>query len=127
MPSSLHKEMVPHKWQHSGQSNQLEKWLGLSGIFASNGFVQVFVRDSGIGIQKENQPRLFRLFGSHSNVMNKSSTDGIGFGLVISKMIVKQFEGNIKFKSEPDVGSEFMFSFKIAQEDEEMPIDPSRL
>ena len=50
--------------------------------------------------------------------MNKSSTEGIGFGLVISKMIVKKFDGEINFKSKPKEGSEFVFSFAIGKQDE---------
>ena len=38
--------------------------------------------------------------------------------MVISEQIVKQFGGDINFKSEFNVGSEFWFSFKL----EDMPI-----
>ena len=54
--------------------------------------------------------------------MNKSNTEGIGFGLVISKMIVQKFDGSIGFKSEPDLGSEFVFSFAIKEKsDKSLP------
>ena len=48
--------------------------------------VKIYVEDSGIGIKKENQDKLFHLFGS---IKEKDlNTNGIGLGLVISKKIV---------------------------------------
>lgn len=39
------------------------------------------------------------MFGSVNNVKRKFNTQGIGLGLVISKMIVQKFGGHIEFKS----------------------------
>ena len=49
-------------------------------------FLSIAVRDTGIGISKENQSKLFQLFGflSDSVQMNKQ---GVGLGLVIAKQI----------------------------------------
>ena len=44
------------------------------------------------------------------------NTKGIGLGLVISEQIVKQFNGDISFESELDVGSTFTFKFKLDEE-----------
>ena len=41
------------------------------------------------------------------------NTKGIGLGLCISKMIVKKFDGNLDFKSDVGVGSNFFFTFEI--------------
>ena len=38
--------------------------------------------------------------------------NGIGLGLVISKMIVKKFDGNINFISEYEKGTTFYFTFR---------------
>ena len=48
--------------------------------------------DSGIGIKKPDQKKLFRLFGFLSDTQNVNA-DGIGLGLYISKKIVEQFGG----------------------------------
>lgn len=68
--------------------------------------------DSGIGIDKKDHDKLFKLFGfvSDSKQMN---TKGIGLGLVIAKLIVEQFNGEITFESEKDKGSNFTFTFKL--------------
>jgi hypothetical protein len=43
--------------------------------------------------------------------------NGIGLGLVISENIVKQFNGEISFESEPRVGSTFTFTFLLDEDD----------
>ena len=55
--------------------------------------------DSGIGIEDRNQSKLFKLFGSIKDEKKKINTQGIGLGLVISKMIVHKFNGTIDFIS----------------------------
>lgn len=50
--------------------------------------VKIYVIDSGIGIQTENHGKLFQLFGSYKDAKRHINTNGIGLGLVISKMIV---------------------------------------
>ena len=41
------------------------------------------------------------------------NTSGVGLGLVISRQITRQFEGDITFESQQGKGSEFTFSFKL--------------
>ena len=55
--------------------------------------------DNGIGIKKEDQHKLFKLF-SLVDDGTKVNTSGIGLGLVISKLIVEKFNGQINFDSE---------------------------
>jgi CheY-like chemotaxis protein len=67
------------------------------------------VRDSGIGINLEQQGRLF-----HSFQQAESSTSrkfgGTGLGLAISKQIVEMMGGKIWIESEPGKGSTFAFT-----------------
>lgn len=49
--------------------------------------LQLKVKDTGIGISKQNQKNLFQLFGMVQE-SRKMNTNGIGLGLVISKQIV---------------------------------------
>jgi len=68
--------------------------------------VKVSVIDSGAGIKSKNKHKLFKL-GT-----DKLSTQGIGIGLVICKLIVKKFGGTIDFASKSKKGSCFQFTFK---------------
>lgn len=47
------------------------------------------------------------------------NTKGIGLGLVISEQIVKQFNGEMGFESEQNVGSTFRFSFMLENDFDE--------
>jgi hypothetical protein len=78
-------------------------------------YLEISVIDSGIGIDKKDHGKLFKLFGfvSDSEHMN---TKGIGLGLMIADQIVKQYNGSITFDSELEKGSTFTFKFMLSEE-----------
>jgi len=59
----------------------------------------ISVTDDGFGIKEKNKDKLFKLFGSIKNEKKKINTQGIGLGLLISKLIVEKFNGKIDFIS----------------------------
>jgi signal transduction histidine kinase len=75
--------------------------------------LRVSVTDNGLGIKEENKSKLFNLFTSFKDVDRQINTDGIGLGLVISKLIVQKFNGCIDFFSEYQKGSTFFFTFEL--------------
>ena len=79
--------------------------------------VRVSVVDTGIGIKKKDQSRLFEMFGSIKDEKKKVNVQGVGLGLVICKLIVNKFDGEIDFISEHKKGSTFFFTFEIDQPD----------
>lgn len=64
----------------------------------------IIVRDHGVGINPEDQHRVFEQFERATGVNN---TNGIGLGLYISNSIIKAHGGEIKLKSEIGKGAEF--------------------
>ena len=68
-----------------------------------------------MGIKDEDQQKLFKLFG-FLKAGQKRNKNGVGLGLVISKMIVEQYEGIIGLESEFGVGSNFFFKIKLGAE-----------
>ena len=52
----------------------------------SDSEIRVSVSDTGRGIKKNDQDKLFKLFGATEN--DRVSTKGIGFGLMVSKLLV---------------------------------------
>ncbi len=64
------------------------------------------VRDSGIGIPKSDQPRIFSKVFRASNAM-KEVPDGTGLGLYIVKKAVQVLRGRVTFKSTENVGTTF--------------------
>ncbi len=71
-----------------------------------------FVSDTGIGINTEQQSRLFRSF-SQADSSGARKYGGSGLGLVISKKLVAMMGGEIQLESEPDQGSRFHFTLTL--------------
>ncbi|MCL2125685.1 MAG: ATP-binding protein [Oscillospiraceae bacterium] len=73
--------------------------------------IRVAVTDTGIGISKEQQGKLFTSF-QQANAAISQTYGGTGLGLSISKRIVDLMGGEIWVESEPGRGSKFIFSIK---------------
>lgn len=72
--------------------------------------VVVSVSDTGCGISKDAQRRLFRRF-SQVDEGHAPRHGGTGLGLVIARELAQRMEGDIAVDSTPDKGSRFTFSF----------------
>ena len=74
--------------------------------------LKISITDSGVGISKENLPRIFdqfyRVDGSRSSV-----TGGAGLGLTIVKKLVEAHNGSIHVSSEVGQGTTFTVSLPI--------------
>ncbi|SEV99976.1 MEDS domain-containing protein [Natrinema salifodinae] len=64
----------------------------------------VAVRDEGIGIETDQQERIFEVFG---RLHSRREYDGAGIGLALCKRIVERHDGEIRVESEPGEGSTF--------------------
>ena len=73
--------------------------------------IQVSVTDTGIGISKEQQDRLFQSFAQAESTTTRKF-GGTGLGLAISRNIVEMMGGKIWIESELGKGSTFTFTIK---------------
>lgn len=87
---------------HNGKITVETKQLGEKGV-------EVSVSDTGIGIAKEDIPKLFNKF-QQIGEKNPADVSGTGLGLAIAKEIVKLHNGDIWVESEKDKGSKFIFT-----------------
>ncbi|MDR3037290.1 MAG: response regulator [Coriobacteriales bacterium] len=79
------------------------------------------VIDSGIGVSKEQQARIFTSFTQADTDITRSY-GGTGLGLTISKQIVELMQGTIWVESELGKGSTFVFTVKMdIGEEKELP------
>ena len=77
--------------------------------------VFVSVKDSGIGIPKDEQKYVFDRFYK-SDLSRGKDKKGTGLGLSITKEIIKAHEENINVVSTEGVGTEFIFSLAKSEE-----------
>ncbi len=70
--------------------------------------LNISVEDTGIGIKKEDRPKLFRSFQQLDSKRNRN-IEGTGLGLAISKQLLHLMKGEIWVESEYEKGSKFSF------------------
>ena len=74
--------------------------------------IQFKIEDSGIGIPRDEQPRIFSKFFRGVNAI-RMETEGSGLGLFVTKNIIEAHGGRIWFKSEEGKGSTFYFTLPL--------------
>ncbi|MDR3271426.1 MAG: response regulator [Peptococcaceae bacterium] len=79
--------------------------------------IQIEITDTGIGLSKEQQSKLFTSF-EQADSGTSSKYGGTGLGLALCKNIVKMLHGDLWVKSEMDQGSTFGFTMQIQRGDE---------
>jgi PAS domain S-box-containing protein len=84
-----------------------------------NSFIEFYVKDTGIGLSKDQQSQIFSRFTKFENDKKKLYR-GAGLGLAICKNISNLLGGDIWIESEPKKGSTFYFTIpylKVSEDD----------
>jgi two-component system phosphate regulon sensor histidine kinase PhoR len=72
--------------------------------------VRVEVKDTGVGIPKEDLPRIFERFYRVDKARSRE-LGGTGLGLSIVKHLLQALQGEIQVESQVGVGSRFTVQF----------------
>lgn len=81
-------------------------WVVVSIGYEGRSYMQVSVRDTGIGIAKEDIPRVFSRFW-RSDASRERVSGGLGVGLALTKEIIDKHNGSISVESELGKGTTF--------------------
>jgi signal transduction histidine kinase len=84
-----------------------------------DGFVEIWVNDTGIGISKEDQDKVFQRFTQIDSSATRLQ-GGTGLGLAIVRELIELHGGSIRLQSKLGKGSSFVFTMPIASK----PADP---
>jgi PAS domain S-box-containing protein len=79
-------------------------------------FVEITVADTGIGVRKEDLPKLFQTFTQLESAYTKGY-EGTGLGLALCRQLVELHGGRIRVTSEFGTGSRFSFTLPLSQAD----------
>lgn len=93
----------------------------LIGTRQAGSYVRFSVTDTGVGISKENQARLFKLF-QQVDSSDSRPKEGTGLGLAICKALVEQHGGTIGVDSEAGKGATFWFDLPAVSDDDSVGV-----
>ena len=91
-------------------------------------FLEVSIRDTGIGISKDELPHIFESFQQVEGSAERTYS-GTGLGLAVTRQLVELHGGEITVESEQGQGSRFRFTLPLADESEilDAEAEPSNL
>lgn len=81
--------------------------------------IRFSVRDTGIGIAKAKQAKIFEAFSQEDSSTTKKY-GGTGLGLTISNKLLHMMDSRLNLQSEPGVGSTFYFDVNLRAEQGEV-------
>ena len=84
------------------------------GMRPASGSVEVWVEDTGIGIEKEEQDRIFESF-YRSPAAKSAGVVGTGLGLSIVSRLAQRLGGTVSVESAPGKGSRFTVRLPLAE------------
>ena len=94
------------------RTGQVVLHVGYTKLNENNVMFKVAIEDTGVGIKKEDMPKLFQSFQQLDSKRNRN-IKGTGLGLAICKQLLTLMGGRIRVESEYEKGS--VFSFELPQ------------
>lgn len=82
------------------------------GFESSPDVITFFVKDTGMGIEEENLGMIFKPFTQEDFAITRGY-EGSGLGLSIAQGMLSLLGGEIRVKSQKDIGSEFYFTLPL--------------
>lgn len=90
----------------AGVDHDRPRRLAITTALAPDGHVRVSVQDAGVGVDSQDQHRIFDAFYS-------TKTTGMGVGLSVSRSIVERHNGRLWTEPNDRHGATFLFSVPV--------------
>ncbi len=103
--ASLFINLITNAYKYGKENGHI--WITLS---QNKNNIVFKIKDDGIGISKENLPKIWDRFYQVDQARTSDENSGIGLGLSMVKWICTAHKGKISVNSEVGVGSEFIFT-----------------
>lgn len=116
MMSIVLRNLLSNSIKFTRISGKVEIGISEAHNFQKQGFVIVYIRDNGVGMNSEYIENLFKL-DSCSSCEGTAGEKGTGLGLILCKEFIERHEGIIWVESEEDKGSTFFFSIPLFRGD----------
>jgi signal transduction histidine kinase len=105
--------LVTNALRHTPRGGKVDASMDLRGEFA-----EVSIKDTGPGIERKRQGKIFDKFSSRYD-LRVARSGGAGVGLAIAREIIVAHGGRIWVSSEPGRGAEFAFALPLKRHEGE--------
>ncbi len=112
--------LIGNAYKFTPNNHQIDVFINYD---TSSEKMRVSIKDTGIGIEEENQKKLFKAF-SQARDDTSMKYGGTGLGLAISAGYVADLGGELKLKSRLNEGSEFYFDISLEVVDASLSYEP---
>jgi signal transduction histidine kinase len=99
--STILRNLVNNALKYTSSQERVDIQAHLSG-----GYVEIQVKDNGVGIDSERIAQLFSI--NHTSTTGTAGEKGAGLGLTLCKELALLNQGDIRVESEPGKGSTFI-------------------
>ncbi|WP_135077178.1 PAS domain-containing hybrid sensor histidine kinase/response regulator [Terasakiella sp. SH-1] len=105
------KQALLNLLSNASKYNRAEGMVWIDVSYPRDTLIRISVRDTGMGIAKEDQRLLFQPFQRLGGTDNK--VEGTGIGLVFTKKLIEEMGGTVGFESEYKKGSTFWIDLPL--------------
>jgi two-component system cell cycle sensor histidine kinase PleC len=104
------RQIIMNLVDNASKFSPVDSEITVSGATNGRGGISIKIIDRGIGINKEDLPRILEPFAQVQDVMSRAHT-GIGLGLPLAKSLTEIMDGTLTIDSVPGEGTTVTLTF----------------